>query len=398
MSDHVRSEDAVAPESRSGGASALKGLAFLLAVGVVAAGLAMFVLTQRSEEGPKVVLEVSPPITVNVTAIEVQETYQTDEKFTGLVDSRRRSQLGFTSGGRVRELAVDLGDVVAEGDRLASLDMRALSAQLAAANARLVEAEAGSVLATTTADRQVALAAKGHVSPQVADEARAQANTAAARIDAARAEVQAHRVQMALATIEAPFSGVITARLVDEGAIAAPGQAVFELVEHDQLEAKIGLSAEAAARLEPGQTYRLITDRGPVEAHLRTLTGVIDANSRTIAAVFDLPSSAPVQPGEVIRLSVRSVEPERGVWVPVSALTERERGLWSVYVARSEGSDWLAQPDTVEVIHAAGEEVYVRGGLRDGDRVILDGLHRLTPGQRVAPVEVRIAVSDRSDG
>ena len=77
MSDHVRSEDAVAPESRSGGASALKGLAFLLAVGVVAAGLAMFVLTQRSEEGPKVVLEVSPPITVNVTAIDVQETYQT---------------------------------------------------------------------------------------------------------------------------------------------------------------------------------------------------------------------------------------------------------------------------------------------------------------------------------
>jgi multidrug efflux pump subunit AcrA (membrane-fusion protein) len=114
--------------------------------------------------------------------------------------------------------------------------------------------------------------------------------------------------------------------------------------------------------------------------------------------VFDLPSSAPVQPGEIIRLSVRTVEPVRGVWVPVSALTERERGLWSVYVARSEGSDWLAQPDTVEVIHAAGEEVYVRGGLRDGDRVILDGLHRLTPGQRVAPVEVRIAVSDRSDG
>ena len=89
--------------------------------------------------------------------------------------------------------------------------------------------------------------------------------------------------------------------------------------------------------------------------------------------------------GSVVRLSLPQEIPTRGVWLPVSALTESDRGLWSVYAAREVEGAYRAEPGLVEIIHQTGEAVYVRGALRDGDQVIVDGLQRITPNQPVTP-------------
>lgn len=383
---------------RRGTPTALKGLAFMLFVTIMAGLLAIFILSQRSKEGPKVAVDVTVPMSVSVVEVRLQDHLRMDEKFSGLIVARRASRLGFTAGGRVDRVWVDIGDPVNEGDPMASLDTRAVSAQLAAANARVAEAEATHALALVTAQRQAALAAKGHLSKQLADEAEAQARTARARIDASLAEARALGVQISLSTIEAPFAGVITERFVDEGAIAAPGQVILELVERDQLEARIGLTADLASGLQIGSAYTLTTEAGDVEATLRTVTGIIDRTSRTVAAVFDLPRADHIDPGAVARLTLPDEQEEMGFWVPVSALSERERGLWSVYVARRLAEGWHVQADRVEIIHTSGERAYVRGGLRDQDLVIMEGLHRLTPGQLVTPLDRQIALTDRTDG
>lgn len=383
MTDSTELEHARTPKP-----SFLKGLVFLLVIAVIVALLAAFVLTQRSEEGPLVPTAAPVPISVDVVEVSLSDTLSLEERFTGLVSPRRTSALGFQTGGRIVALRADVGDRVRTGGVLARLDTRALEAQLAAAEATVVEAEAAYALAQATVERQKILNERGHVSQQRVDEAIAQANTSLARIDAAKASADTLQVQIDLARIIAPYAGVITARMADEGAIAAPGQPVFELVENGVLEARIGLPAELSQTLTIGETYLLSADQGEVSATLRAVTGVIDANQRTVTTIFDINNIDEVTSGAVVRITLSRDVTEQGLWVPVSALAESQRGLWSVYLARSEGETIRAQKSVVEIVHSEGDRAYVRGAIRNGDLVIIDGLQRITPGQAVTPVEV----------
>lgn len=385
MSEHSHDYEADAREVKP---TAGKGFLFLLVIVVMVAALGYFVLQNRSAEGPLVPTATPIPISVETINVTLEEAFTAEEKFTGIVTPRRSSQLGFTNGGRIASLSADIGDKVTVGQTLGALDTRNLQAQLKAANAVVREARASYQLAESTVDRQIALLEKGHVSSQRVDEARAQSNTALARIQAASANADALRVQIDLARIQAPFDGTVTARMADEGAIAGPGQPVFELVETGNLEARLGLTAKLASRLEAGEIYELSSDQGPVLAKLRSVTGVIDANNRTVTTLFDIENADSVAAGAVVRLAMEQEIDEPGLWLPVSALTEADRGLWSVYIARRMGGGWRAEPGIVEIVHQSGERVYVRGAVRDGDRVIIDGLQRITPGQPVTPVEV----------
>lgn len=394
MSDTVETE----MQAREPKPTALKGLLFLFVLIIIGAVLALFVLQQRSSEGPLVPTAQPEPLAVDVVIVEMQDSFTIEERFTGIVTPRRTSQLGFPTGGRIDRLRADVGDRVAAGRTLAQLDVRGLTAQLASAEAVVAEAEAGYELAKVTVERQATLAEKGHVSQQRVDEAQAQANTSLARIAAAKANADTLKVQIDLAKIQAPYAGTITARMSDEGAIAAPGQPVFELVESGRLEARIGLTEDLAARLEAGKAYILKTTRGDVDAKLRAVTGVIDAGQRTEAAIFDILDASAVSAGAVVRIELEQTINERGLWLPVASLAEGQRGLWSVYLVREGGDGWIAQPGTVEIIHAAGDRVFVRGAIRDGDKLVLDGLQRVTPGQPVTPVDVKPTASLGGNG
>lgn len=385
-------------EPRQPRPAAWKGLVFLIFIVAMGALASMFVMRQRSPEGPLIVHSEPMPLAVNVQPVRLQESFSSDERFSGLVTPRRTSQLGFSGSGRIDRLYADIGSRVKRGQVLAVLDTRSLRAQLATAQARIDEATAAHQLALTTVERQAALALKGHVSQQRVDEATAQAHTAAARIAAAEASADTLRVQIDLARVRAPFDGVITDRLADEGVIAGPAQPIFELVETGNLEARIGLTARLAASLDIGEIYTLVSEQGEVNATLRSVTGVIDAGQRTVTTVFDIDDPDRVAIGAVVRIQLDRQVDQAGAWVPVSALTEREHGLWAVYVARRDGSGWRAQPGTVEVIHTDGDRAYVHGALRDGDLIVLDGLQRITPGQPVIPTESGQTASKTGNG
>lgn len=370
--------------------SAGKALIFFLVLALIAAGIAAFVISQRSSTGPLIAAEASEAISVRTTSVQLLDRYASSESFTGLATPRRSSLLGFQSGGRINAIAVDIGSTATRGQTLAQLDTRALKAQRATAIAGVDEARAGRDLAQTNVERQKTLYEKGHVSEQRVDEAQAQVDTANARINAAQSQVDALNVQIDLAKISAPFGGMITKRLADEGTIAAPGTPILELVEISNMEARIGLPAAEAAGLKIGGTYELKTGAGTVSAKLRAATGVIDAGARTVTTVFDLNSDA-IPAGSVVRLSLERDIEERGIWVPVGALTEGNRGLWAVFVAEQDSGGWIAKRRPVEIVQAEADRAYVRGALSDGDLVILEGITRLSPGMPVTPIDSELA-------
>ncbi|MEM7663676.1 MAG: efflux RND transporter periplasmic adaptor subunit [Pseudomonadota bacterium] len=360
-----------------------KGVLFIVLLIAIIAALVLVALTQRSAEGPAVARTTPPPVIVQTETVQYESALVLEERFSGIVQPRRTSQLGFASGGRIARIAVDVGDRVTNGQLLARLDTRDLGAQLAAAEASVVEARANYNIAKTTVDRQQTLLERGHVSQQRVDEAQASADSAAARIEAAQAQANTLKVTIDLAAIRAPYAGTITARMGDEGAIAAPGVNLLELVETGTLEARIGLPEKAAASLTEGEVYELVSARGAVEARLRAETGVIDPSRRTITAVFDIMDPESVAAGAVVRLPLDQPIDEQGFWVPVTALSEAQRGLWSIYAVEADGSGYVVRPRLVEIVHSDADRAFVRGTLEDGERFVSDGLRRLVPGQPV---------------
>ena len=379
--------------SRDKRPTAIKGLIFMLILVVVCVGLVLAATRLRSEEGPKIAKAAPIPMTVQVAPVELVTAFTLNEAYSGLAEARRNSALGFSTGGRIESIAVDVGDRVQRGTILASLDTRGLRAQLVSANAVVEEARAAHSLAMSTVERQRKLKMQGHVSQQAVDEAEAQADTALARVEAAKAQADIYRVQIDLSRITAPFDGVVTSRMADEGTIAGSGQPVLDLVEAGHLEARIGLPANSAARLTPGETYDLKTDVGTVEAILRSVTGVIDPAQRTVAAVFEIENKGQVASGTVVRLTMQRDIDEPGFWVPVKSLSTASRGLWTIYVAEPSGSGWKVATRPVEMVHTDGDRAFVRGAVEAGERVITDGLQRIVPGLPVEPRDVHRAAA-----
>ncbi|KCZ51545.1 efflux RND transporter periplasmic adaptor subunit [Hyphomonas pacifica] len=362
-----------------------KGLIFLVLLVLAVVAMLFGATLLRSVEGPKVAVNAPVPLTVSVRPVELTEAFTLQETYSGLAEARRTSQLGFSTGGRIEDIAVDVGDTVKAGQTLARLDTRGLRAQLVSAEAVVEEARAAHSLAMNTVGRQRRLSLQGHVSPQAVDEAEAQAGTALARVEAAKAQADILRVQIDLARITAPFDGVVTARTSDEGAIAGAGQPLLQLVETGHLEARIGLPAATAARLQSGEAYDLSADTGTVEATLRSVTGVIDPNQRTVAAMFDIANSGELASGAVVRLSMARDIDEPGFWVPVKSLSTASRGLWTVYVAAPVNGGFKVEPRPVEMVHTDGERAFVRGPVTEGELIIIDGLQRVVPGMLVEP-------------
>jgi RND family efflux transporter MFP subunit len=346
---------------------------------------------------PAEAADASGPLQVATTTLEAREVYRVDRVYGGEVRARRSSTLGFRHSGVLRIVHVDEGDSVDAGTLLAELDpepfqaaLDQASAGVARAEAGLAEARAAAELATATDRRFGDLRERGHASAQAHDEARLDLAARRARVGVAEAELQQARANLRAAStdldrsrITAPYTGRVQGRFADEGSILVPGQQVLRLVESGVAEARIGLPTDVAAGLEPGTRHRFRAGSREVKGRLLHVLPEVDGRTRTITALFRLDEAGPPA-GSIIELHLSRSVAADGFWVPITALAEAQRGLWSVYVVRARDDETIAERRIVEVIHTTADRVYVQGTLRDGERVVTTGTQRLVPDQPVA--------------
>lgn len=123
-----------------------------------------------------------------------------------------------------------------------------------------------------------------------------------------------------------------------------------------------------------------------VTATLTALLPELDAASRTVTATLTL-SGADLTVGETVRLLLSETQPTDGVWLPSTALVPDDRGLWSVYVLgagdETAPNRFPVTRRQVEVLYTEGNRSLVRGTLQAGDQAIVEGTHRIVPGDRV---------------
>lgn len=336
---------------------------------------------------------------VETAPIVQQSHYRAQARYPGRVRAGRRSQLGFERGGRLAKVIADDGDMVAQDTVIAQLDQRQLQAQLAAAQAQIKAAEAGLVqakasqeLSAATQTRQKALLDKGHISQQRFDDstyalraARAAVSSAQAQLLQARAQAEAIEVSLSLSDLTAPFDGFVVKRLADEGTILAPGSPIFDFEETGRTEFVAGVPINAADSLDVGAQVAVTIDDQTFGATLVRIVNAIDTNTRTAQLVMMLPDGAGFVSGEVGQLSLARTVEGGGFWVPIEALQEGARGLWSVFVAQPvDGNLATIERHPVELIYSELQRAFVRGTPDDGALVVQSGVGRLVPGQRVS--------------
>lgn len=363
----------------------------------VAAGVALLGLLLWGLAGsdPPPVDAAGPALPVDVVAVRHVDGYDVRESFVGRVQSRRSSALGFERGGRLERVAFDAGDRVPAGAQLAELDTRALRARRREIAAAIQETRARLALARVTTERRRKLHDAGHLSPQELDEATYAEQALDAQLAAARATLENVDVSLALSVLEAPYAGSITARHVDEGTVVSAGQPILELIEDDALEVRIGVPPQLAGELEPGSRHQVEVEGHQHAATLQSVLATVEPATRTVAAIFRLDDpTLPLRDGALARVALERRVAAEGFWLPLTALAESRRGLWSAYaVVRDPEADATLRADRrqLQVIHPESDRAFVRGTLRDGEQVVATGVHRLVPGMRI-----RVAESPRA--
>jgi RND family efflux transporter MFP subunit len=410
---------------------------------VLAAGLAAFTRTQPASATASTEAEALP---VESLRLKAAASLETRTRYNGTVEAARSSQLAFEVPGRVVRVLVEEGQAVAPGQVLAQLDTAELAAQrkqalsqlaqmeavnrelvagprveaIASTRAQVREAEEQLRLARMQESRREDLLRREAISREEMDSFRTQVGALEARVTAvkerlrelesgtrreqldgqsaqvnlARARVEQIDVQIAKSSLRAPFAGKVSRRFLDEGAYASPGVPLLELLEAGKPEIRVGLPAEAVASLKPAARYPVELGGQRFEAAVLRVLPALDGSTRVVSVLLDVPAEArPLAlPGMLAQVEMVRTLPEAGFRVPISALTRADRGLWACYAlvdangARGEKRFRLERRD-VEILHSDGQFAFVRGLVKDGERIVASGVNRVTDGQQVLVVK-----------
>lgn len=377
---------------RRTGKALLNLVVFSVNAGLAAVAVVIGVTTIQMRAAERPAVEAAPLAQVRTIRPVFQTGYEVTRSFIGRLEPARRTDLGFELSGKVGEIRVDEGDTVAKGDVIAVLDSRSLEAERRRQVANRRATESDRELAFLTLNRRQKLKDGGHVSDQALDEARLAVSRLDASLDQIDAAIEAIDINLEKSVLKAPFAGQIGERLLDEGATVSAGVAVLRLLESARPMVRIGLAPEVVDRLDRDRIYDIRISGRAFKARLSGLRPDLQTRTRTIETLFELqsPDAAPSF-GRLAELSVSENMNADGFWLPVNALKEGKRGLWTVLaVTKGDEPGYSVVSEAVEILHATEDRVFVRGTLSEESRIISEGAHRVVVGQQVSLSKGRI--------
>jgi membrane fusion protein (multidrug efflux system) len=301
--------------------------------------------------------------------------------------------------GLVRARLFTEGDLVHAGQPLYRIDPAPYEAQVASARAALTRARASIASSQALARRYGELVKINAIARQEYENAQTGAAQARADVAAQQAALSAAQIDLARTTVRAPISGRIGRSVFTTGALVSASQAeplatIQRLdpiyVDIQQSSADLlrlreqviagqvsrGGAARVRLKLETGTTY-------PTEGTLRFADVTVDptTGSQTIRALFPNPNGL-LLPGMFTRAELVQGTQGRAILVPQRAVSRDERGNATVLVV---GAGNKAEPRSLQTARTQGDNWIVTGGLKPGDRVIVEGAMMVRPGMPVNP-------------
>lgn len=330
-----------------------------------------------------------------------------DTELPGRTDAYRVSEVRPQVSGIVLKRLFTEGGEVREGQSLYLIDPALYRAAVNQAQGQLASAQANAVAARLKASRFNDLEAINAVAKQDAADARAAAGQAEAAIAQQKAALDTARINLRYTEVKAPISGRISRSTVTPGALVTSNQATalatittldpiyvdIQQSSTELLALRKAIAAGGALRgearvhlkLEDGSDYPLAGTLEFSEVTVDPSTGAV-----TLRARFPNPQGL-LLPGMYVR-AVVSQAMRQGVYVlPEAAVTHDARGSAAVLVV---GADGKVARRPVQDQGLSDNHWIVTGGLRAGDRVVIEGSGKAKPGQAVRTV---VSTGDPAD-
>jgi multidrug efflux system membrane fusion protein len=322
-------------------------------------------------------------------------------RLSGEVRAHHEADLGFRIPGKIVARLVDAGTAVKAGTVLARLDPADVQQATEAASAQVAAAKAEFSNAKAELERYRSLFERKFVSQAVLDQRQTAFDAAKARFDQATAEQARARNQLGYATLVADRAGIITQVNADIGQVVAAGQSVMRLAGPDEPEVLVNvpesrINEVQAQRSAPVTVTLWNTPGARYAGRIREIAGAADPASRTFAMrVSILKPDAEVHLGTTADVALSdTVTAPRGasnnagaaspVRIPLTAITRKDDSA-TVWVLDAQAG--TVAPRAVTVARYGDADAIVSAGLAPGEQVVVAGVHKLLPGQKVKPMD-----------
>ncbi len=335
--------------------------------------------------------------------------------------------------GYIRHISVDIGDKVHTGEVLATLDIPELTAQVAGADAHVLEMQeqitrAKSEVLRAQADydavhsaaqrlQQVSTQRPGLIAQQELDDALAKDRAAAAQVDAAKSAQSAVQQQLGVSRagrqqvsamadysrITAPFNGIVTSRYADTGSLIQAGTSnagsapVVKIAEIDILRLRLPVPESLAAFVHTGDTasvhVQALGETFP--GKITRSAGELDPSTRTMQVEIDVPNaSGKLSPGMYANVSLNIQRTGDALVVPIQAVDQTSAQPFVMLVDSANKVEKRA----VRIGVSTANRVEILSGVNAGDKVIVANLSTFTPAESVTPKLSAMSSTGDSNG
>lgn len=325
------------------------------------------------------------------------ETVALQTELPARVESVRTAQVRARVDGVVLKRLFTEGSEVQKGQSLFEIDPAPYEAQRAAANAALARAKATLTQASAQAERYKPLVEANAVSKQDYTNAVAAAEAAKAEVAAATAQLRVAEINLNYTKVYAPISGRIGRALVTEGALVSAAQATeLALIQQtNPVYLNITQSASELQRLRKqgggNVDVTVVQDDGtelPARGKLLFSDVTVDPATGQVSLRATVPNNDnALLPGQYVRARVAQSSINNGILVPQQAVT---RGGAQGDILSVVGADNKVAQRTVKIASGSGQNWVVTEGLKEGERVMVDGFQKLQmmpPGIPVKAVQ-----------
>jgi membrane fusion protein, multidrug efflux system len=298
------------------------------------------------------------------------------------------------------------GSFVRKGAPLYEIDRKPLEASLAQAKADQATAQARLVKADNDVARYRPLLAKQAVSKQELDDALAAQDAARSEVEAAKAAAEKATLDLSYTRITAPISGLIGTTIVKPGNLVGRGQNTLltTISQIDPILFRVGVTEAdylKIARRDPSRTgeaprasgIQLLLTDGSVYPHagrVVTVDRAVDPTTGTLGIQIEFPNPGQLlRPGTYGRARVLLENKPNALLVQQRAVQELQN-LYSVAVVNADNKVAFRN---VKVGQRVDSLWVVDDGLKPGERVVVEGLQRISDGMTVAPKPAPVATS-----
>ena len=301
----------------------------------------------------------------------------------GSVHADQSVNLSAEVGGRLAEIAVEVGDLVERGDLLARLDDERLRVARDLARAEGEIAKANLEKSRRDAQRQVSLFEDQVSSEYSLEQADLKAKIDAGQLKVAQARLAVAQRDLSDARIISPVDGEITRRHAEVGELVEAGTPLFDIVKIDRVKVVVNVSELEITRLRKGQDAEIGVDGHPgVVFHgtVEAISSQADPQTRAFPVEIEVMNdrAEKLLPGFIARVRIRGRTFENAISIPEEVIVHRD-GHPLVFVVKSD----TASARAVELGFAGRGRVLIEKGLEPGERVIVTGQQSLRDGDRV---------------